>query len=129
MFIFSGMNENEVPISTCCRGWVYCLSFWYHNFNSNSVESKKGISGEVGTIKVSRLPEYQQHHQQQQHFSMKQNTPEVYNKRDYFVNIFFPYLIYSLAWGTHGGSRELIGKQSAERVRAAIVNVKEPEYR
>ena len=60
---------------------------------------------------------------------MKQNTPEVYDKGDYFVNIFFPHLIYSLAWGTHGGSRELIGKQSAERVRAAIVNVKEPEYR
>lgn len=40
-------------------------------------------------MKESRLLEYQQHHQQQQHFSMKQNTPEVYNKGDYFVNIFF----------------------------------------
>lgn len=40
MFILAGMNENEVPISTCYPRWVYCLSFWYHNFNSNSVESK-----------------------------------------------------------------------------------------
>ena len=40
MFILAGMNENEVPISTCYLRWVYCLSFWYHNFNSNSVESK-----------------------------------------------------------------------------------------